>query len=180
VAPHSQVVVRIRRVDHDVTSVKASGVALARATPGVKGDLPPALASGTFVWDANDRALVVALPSAFPFALDIAMDPKLEPDGDVDVPLRVKLPPGTPTTTPITVASSHAGWVHAVLARSGDEATGTLRIPRGGYTSFKIARGGWPTVEKGASCSELDNRRGLGAATRGLVVSVSGWADACP
>ena len=112
--------------------------------------------------------------------LEVAIDPKLEADGDVDVPLRVKLPPGTPATTPISVASSHAGWVHAALVRSGDEATGTLRIPRGGYTSFKIARGGWPTVEKGDSCAELDNRRALGAATRVVSVSVSAWADGCP
>lgn len=165
VAPHRQVVVRIRRVDHGVTSVKLDGAAL------------PAR---SFAWDENDRALVVTLPSSFPFVLDVALDTTLDADGDVDVPLRVRLPPGTPTATPIHVASARAGWGHAPLTRVGDEATGTVRAPRGGYTSFKITRGGWPTVEKGAACEELPNRRALGAATRAVLVSVAAWADRCP
>jgi hypothetical protein len=169
------VVVRIRRVDHDVTSVTLGGVALTRAAGAAD-----TLAAGSFVWDAVDRSLVVALPNVFPFALDVAADTKLEADGDVDVPLRVKLPAGTSIATAITVASSHGGWVHLPLSRTADEATGTLRIARGGYTSFKIARGGWPTVEKGDGCVEIANRRALGAATRPVVVTVSAWADACP
>ncbi|MDB4935123.1 MAG: Alpha-glucosidase [Labilithrix sp.] len=173
VAAHSGIVVRIRRVDHDVTSVKVDGVALSRAS----GAAP--LAAGTFMWDANDRAVVVSLPSKVPFALDVAVDAKLEPDGDVDVPLRVKLPAGTSAATAISVASSRAGWTHAPLMRTGDEATGTLRIPRGGYASFKISRGGWPTVEKGEGCVEIDNRRAFGAATRAVVVTVTAWADSC-
>jgi alpha-glucosidase len=165
VAAHDRVVVRIRRVDHDVTSVKLDGVELARSA---------------FTWDANDRAVVVTLPNKVPFALDLAFDTKLEADGDVDVPLRVKLPAGTPTTSAVHVATSRGGWLHVPLVRVGDEATGTIRAPRGGYTSFKITRGGWPTVEKAAACAELDNRRALGAATRGVVVTVSTWADLCP
>jgi hypothetical protein len=174
-AAHSQIVLRIRRVDHDVTKVTVDGVALVRGTAGTT-----TAATGTFAWDANDRSVVIALPNKVPFAVDVAVDAKLEADGDVDVPLRVKLPPGTSTATAIHVASSHAGWVHAPLARTGDEATGTLKAPRGGYVSFKISRGGWPTVEKGEGCVELDNRRALGAATRGVVVTVSAWADSCP
>jgi alpha-glucosidase len=165
VAPHSQVVVRLRRVDHAVASVMLDGAPL------------PA---SSFAWDANDRALAVTLPNKVPFALDVVSDAKLEPDGDVDVPLRVKLPAGTPATTPIHVASSRAGWVHVPLVRAGAEATGTMRIPRGGYASFKITRGSWPTVEKGDSCVELDNRRAQGAATRPILVTVTAWADTCP
>jgi hypothetical protein len=163
VAAHAGIVLRVRRVDHDVTSVKVDGVELPRSA---------------FSWDANDRAVVIALPNKVPFAVDVAAEAKLEADGDVDVPLRVKLPPGTPTTTAIHVASSRAGWLHAPLVRSGDEATGTLRVPRGGYASFKISRGGWPSVEKGEACVEVENRRAFGAATRGVVASVVAWADA--
>lgn len=177
VAPHSRIVLRVRRVDHDVTSVKVDGTELARVPSSVSESAMPL---GSFTWDATDRALVVALPSQFPFALDATFDTKLEVDGDVDVPLRVKVPAGTPTTSAIHVASSHAAWAHAPLVRTGDEATGTLRVPRGGYTSFKITRGGWPTVEKGDACAEVDNRRAFGAATRAVLVTVTAWADRCP
>jgi alpha-glucosidase len=173
-APHRHVVVRLRRVDHDVTSVKLDGVALSRAAN------VDALSAGTFAWDQNDRSVVVGLPNRFPFALDLAFDAKLEADGDVDVPLRVTLPAGTPTTTMIHVASSRAGWVHAPLVRVGDEATGSLRVPRGAYTSFKITRGDWPTVEKTAACGELDNRRALGSALDTVTVTVASWSDRCP
>ncbi|HSO34404.1 MAG TPA: hypothetical protein VLT33_17830, partial [Labilithrix sp.] len=173
-AAHARVVVRVRRVDHDPTAVTLDGVALIRAPSAA------ALTAGAFAWDANDRAVVVALADRFPFSLDLAFDPALASDGEVDVPIRVKVPAGTPSTTAIHVASSRAGWVHAPLARTGDEATGTLRIPRGAYTSFKISRGDWPTVEKGEACAEVGNRRALGAATRPIVVRVTSWADRCP
>ena len=174
VAVHSQIVVRIRRVDHAPTSVKLGGAALARAAS------VEALTAEGYAWDANDRALVIVLPNVLPFALDAAFDSALTPDGDVDVPLRVKLPTDTPATTAISVAAASAAWAHVPLVRSGDEATGTIRVPRSGYTSFKISRGGWPTVEKGDGCVELANRRVFGAATRPALVTVSTWADRCP
>lgn len=177
-APHARVVVRVRRVDRDPSAVTLGGVALPRAPAATAGTA--AMPLGSFAWDANDRAVVVALPERFPFALELAFDPKLEPNGDVDVPVRVSLPPETPVATAIHVASSRAGWVHAPLARDGDVATGTIRLPRGGWGSFKITRGGWPTVEKGAGCVEIDNRRAFGAATRPIAVSVVAWADGCP
>jgi len=177
VATHRQVIVKLWRVDHDVTSVKLDDVTLARAPSGsvVSGTMP----IGTFAWDANDRAIVVALASKVPFAIDVATDTKLESDGDVDVPLRVKLPAGTPVATAIHVATSRGGWLHMPLVRVGDEATGTMRVPRGGFASFKITRGGWPTVEKGDACVEVDNRRAFGAASRVVAVTVTAWADRC-
>lgn len=173
VAPHRELVLRLRRVDHDPSAVTLDGQVLVRA-PSVES-----LTLGSFFWDKNDRAVVVSLPRKFPFALDVAFNPELDADGDVDVPIRVALPAGTPVTTAIHVASSRAGWVHAPLVRVGDEATGTLRVPRGGYTSFKITRGDWPTVEKSGTCAEIVNRRALGAA-EGIRVTVAAWADRCP
>jgi alpha-glucosidase len=173
VAAHRAVLVRIRRVDHDVTSVKQGGAPLPRAASVA------ALTPGSFAWDANDRTLVVALPTKFPFDLDIAFDPKVEANGDVDIPLEVKLPPGTPEGTAIHVASSRAGWVHLPLARTGDVARGLMRAPRGGYTSFKITRGDWPTVEKSGACAEIKNRSALGAGEP-LTITVAAWADRCP
>lgn len=158
---HSRIVVRLRRVDHEPSSVKID-------------------ADGTWAWDSNDRSIVVTLADRFPFAIEVAFDTKLEPEGDVDVPLRVTVPTGTPVGTAIHVASSRAGWTHAPLTRTGDVAQGTIKVPRGGYASFKITRGGWPTVEKGDGCAEIDNRRVFGAATRPVVVSVTAFADRCP
>lgn len=176
-APHARIVVRLRRVDRDPSSVTLGGVALPRAPAASIG--AASMPVGSFGWDANDRAVVVALPDRFPFSLDLVFDPTLVADGDVDVPVRVSLPPSTPMTTEIHVASSRAGWLHAPLVRAGDVATGTIRLPRGGWGSFKISRGGWPTVEKGAGCAEIDNRRAFGAATRTVAVNVVAWADRC-
>jgi alpha-glucosidase len=153
VAKHSEIVVRVRRVDHAGTG-------------------------GT--WDNDDRAMVVTLPDRFPFAIDVAYDATLDANDTVEVPLSVKLPPGTPSDTPIHVASSGSGWTHLPLSRAGDEATGTLRAPRGAFAFFKITRGGWPSVEKGPGCAEVPNRHAFGAATRAVTLAVAAWADRCP
>lgn len=174
VQAHSKIVVRVRRVDREPTSLKIDGASFPRVT--TPSDVPV----GSWAWDANDRSIVVSLPDRFPFAIDAAFDAKLDPDGDVEVPLRVTVPAGTPATTAIHVASSRTGWTHVPLARTGDVATGTIKVARGGYASFKITRGGWPTVEKGDACAEIDNRRVFGAATRAVVVTVKAFADRCP
>ena len=133
VAPHARILVRVRRVDHDPSSVKLDGVALARAA---SAESPP---PGSYAWDANDRSIVVSLADRYPFAVDLTYDATLAVEGDV--PLRVSVPAGTPTTTAIHVASARGGWVHTALTRTGDQGVGTPRIPRGGYTSFRNSRG---------------------------------------
>lgn len=174
VQTHSKLVVRLRRVDHEPSSLRVDGGSFARAASAL--DVP----TGSWAWDTNDRAIVVALPDRFPFAIDATFDTKLEPDGDVEVPIRVAVPAGTPESTAIHVASSHDAWTHRPLVRSGDIATGTVKAPRGGYASFKITRGGWPTVEKGDACAEIDNRRAFGAGARPIAVRVVAFADRCP
>jgi alpha-glucosidase len=168
---HERTIVRFHRVDREPSSVKIGGQALARAESAA------AMPAGTFAWDANDRTLLVATKDGAGFTLEAAYDPSLDEGGLVDVPLRVALPPGTPGT--IHVASSAAGWTHAPLSRSGDVATGTMKAPRGGFVFFKITRGGWPTVEKGPGCVEIDDRHAFGAA-KPVEVTVAAFADRCP
>ncbi len=122
---------------------------------------------------------VVELSGPLPPAIDLAFDPTAEPSADVTMPIRVHLPPDTPPSTAIHVATSRSGWTHAPLARSGDEATGTIAAPRGGWLFFKVTRGDWTTVEKTAACAEIDDRHALGAA-RPIEVTVAAWADRCP
>lgn len=165
VPPQRTLVLRVYRVDHGVREVLWNGASLP---------------SSQYRWDENDRALVLTLPYEPPFSLDVALDTTLRADGTVDVPVRVLLPPGTPDSTAIHIASASSGWTHQPLARSGQEATGFLPAPRGGYTSFKVTRGSWGTVEKGAACDERPNRVAAGSATRGVDIRVQAWADRCP
>lgn len=125
--------------------------------------------------------VVVELPSTLPFSTELVFDANAPPGADVAVPIRVKLPAGSPTSTVIHVASSQAGWAHVPLVRSvdGTEASGTMLAPRGGWVFYKITRGGWPTVEKSAACTELDDRAAFGS-KRALEIDVAKWADACP
>lgn len=164
------IVLRVRRADRGVTGAKLDGAALPSS----------AIAPG-FTYDAADRAAVVAVPdSPAAFSVDVTYDRTPDVDGTVDVPIRVTVPPGTPATTPIHVAASSAGWTHAPLVRTGDVAEGTVRAPRGSYFFFKVTRGGWGTVEKGAACVEVTNRHALAAARARLDVRVTAWADQCP
>src|SRR5262249_11929973 len=112
--------------------------------------------------------------------IDVAYDATLDTNDTVEVPLRVKLPPGTPSDTPIHVASSATGWTQLPLSRAADEATGTLRAPRGVFAVFNITRGGWASVEKGQGCAEVPNRHAFGAATRAVTLAVAAWSDRCP
>jgi hypothetical protein len=57
-------------------------------------------------------------------------------------------------------------------------ATGTILVPRGSFTFFKVTRGDWATVEKDAGCGEISNRPAFGSA-RTLGIVVGGWADRC-
>ncbi len=164
VAPHAKVVVRVRGVASAPTSVRLSG---------------QPLDAETFAWDAADRSLSVTLPSAaVPFVLEVAYAAEATPadNGMVDVPVRVKLPPGTEAAA---IASSATNWTHVPLVRSGDEATGTIRVPRGGFAFYKVTRGSWPTVERTAGCAEIENRHVLGAA-KPASITVAAWADRCP
>ncbi len=153
---HASIVLRLRRIDH-----------------GAK-------AAALLAVDELDKTTtLVTLPDQLPFTVDLEHDGALDPDGDIAVPVRVKLPPGTPATTAIHVATSRTGWTHVPLARTGDEATGTVPAPRGGYGFFKVTRGAWPTVEKGLGCAEIANRPAFGSTTA-IVVDVKAWADHCP
>jgi alpha-glucosidase len=156
VAKHQNIVVRFRRIDHE----PQAQVAFTRD-------------------EADKTTTLVTLPDKFPLSVELTHDGKLDADGDVAVPVRVKLPPNTPQTTAIHVATSRTGWTHSPLVRTGDEAVGTVPAPRGGWAFFKVTRGAWPTVEKGAGCAEITNRPAFGS-TIPISVEVKAWADRCP
>ena len=158
-ATRSSIVVRLRRIDHAPRAVRVDG---------------QALAPSAWAWDENDRTLRVTLPYAA-FALDVDYDRTLLAELEVNVPVRVVLPPGTPPGAVVYVASSSTGWMHLPLARVGNEAHGTVRVPRGGYASYKVSRGAWASVEKGAGCAERPNRVLFGAA-RGQIARVVAFA----
>ncbi|MBI2392746.1 MAG: hypothetical protein HYV09_24385 [Deltaproteobacteria bacterium] len=161
---HERTVLRLRRVDRGVGSVKLDGVTLAK---------------DAYSWDANARSLVVDLGARATFTLEVVYDKTLDEDGTVKVPITVQVPAGTSTSTAIHVASSAWGWTHRPLDRTGDVATGTLEVPRGKWFFYKVTRGAWSTVEKDATCAERSNRSALGGAAA-LAVTVERWADGCP
>lgn len=168
------IVLRLRRADRGLGDASLDGAALPRASAA-------SLVAPGVAYDDADRAVVVAVPDApGAFSIDVTYDRALDADGTVTVPIRVTVPAGTPTTTPIHVAASSAGWTHAPLARTGDVAEGTIRAPRGAFVFFKITRGGWSTVEKGAGCAEVANRHALASTRPRIEARVTTWADQCP
>jgi alpha-glucosidase len=159
-ATHAGTTLHFRRIDRRPSAATLDGANVA------------------FTWDANDRSVTIDVPARRSFVVELAYDATLEPESDVAVPVRVQLPAGTPTSTPISVAVSRTGWRSTPLARVGDVATGTILVPRGSFTFFKVTRGDWATVEKDAGCGEISNRPAFGSA-RTLGIVVGGWADRC-
>ncbi|MBN1581867.1 MAG: alpha-amylase, partial [Anaerolineae bacterium] len=78
----------------------------------------------------------------------------------VAVTFNVTLPDTTPDGDDIYLAGSFNGWDPAgtLMTRSGLWASVTLDLSEGDQLQYKYTRGDWATVEKGASCEEIDNR----------------------
>ncbi|MFH2127346.1 MAG: TIM-barrel domain-containing protein, partial [Pseudomonadota bacterium] len=176
--PARTLVVRVRRVDHDVGAVRLDGVRLP-----AHASYAALMAAGNGYWaDPWDRSLVVALADRGSFRLEFDYDPSLaQPEPWVEVPFRVRVPDGTPAGDTIHVATSAHGWSHLPLTWSAEPGVveGRIPLPRGAWFEYKITRGDWTTVEKWAGCLEATNRYGLAAAQPVREDVVASWADWC-
>jgi glycosidase len=79
----------------------------------------------------------------------------------VQVTFSATLPDTTPEGDEIYMGGSFNGWDPAgtLMSRTGPSlATVTLTFYEGDHLEYKYTRGSWETVEKGASCEEIDNR----------------------
>lgn len=177
VPPERTVRVRVRRVDTAPTAVRKDGAAVS----SVASEAALAAVDEGWWWDSNDLSLWVVFPDEGAVSLAMTYDPAIvDPAPAVAMPFRVALPEGTPTDTPICLATSADGWAsHTPLTRDGDEAHGTIQVPRGEYVYYKYTRGGWDTVEKWPDCVEASNRYERGRATPEKADTVYGWGDWC-
>jgi hypothetical protein len=55
--------------------------------------------------------------------------------------------------------------------------TATISVPAGSKIEYKLNRGSWPTVEKAADGSEIDNRQLTADQSQTVEVTVAVWAD---
>lgn len=105
--------------------------------------------------------------------------------GDVTVVIRVNPPAETPNDATLYISGSAAGlgpWDPAARALQRPESKGgpwqvSLTLPAGEVLEYKITRGSWATVEKGARGEEIGNR--TLTAAEGLVVTIDvlNWSD---
>lgn len=173
--PARKLVIRMRRVDREPSSVMLGNVALRKLADEASVRSGPGWA-----WDANDRSLFISLADQDAFELRALFGPELTDAPTVSKHFRVALPPGTPPDAVIHVATSLNGWAHVPLARLSDTvAEGRLDLPRGEWFEYKYTRGGWDTVEKWPGCVEASNRYELADARHDAVDTVAAWADHC-
>ncbi|MEZ4436433.1 MAG: CBM20 domain-containing protein, partial [bacterium] len=96
--------------------------------------------------------------------------------------IEVGVPVSTPADAVVYVAGSDpaiGAWDAAGFAltpQGGGRWAGVLPMPLGTRFEFKITRGSWETVEKGAGGEELPNRVAVTAGVP-IVVEVVGWRD---
>ncbi len=102
---------------------------------------------------------------------------------DVRLVFLVTIPPGTPADAGVWLAGDAAvlgGWSPAGLRCTpfGDgRFTAVASVPRGTTLEFKVTRGSWETVEKGAGGEELANRRWSAVRSDTVRVTVAAWRD---
>ncbi|MCC6995160.1 MAG: alpha-glucosidase [Deltaproteobacteria bacterium] len=161
--PARMLQLRLHRVDHAPTAALLDGVPI------------------SFSHDARDLSVEVEVADRPTFTVEVVGDDSLlAPAPPVAMEVRIELPAGTPMTTPVTLASDAWGWTHMPLVRSSATlATGTVSIPRGTWFHYKVTRGDWATVEKGAGCVEMTNRYRLAASSTVISDTVATWRDIC-
>lgn len=117
---------------------------------------------------------------------DAGMPPVTQPDDAATISpsalmFEVTVPEGTPGGD-IYLAANVRGWAPdgVKLSRTGNLAAGVLSVPLGAVVLYKVTRGTWGTVEKAASCAELENRSVSATATsQPVTVMVAAWTDLC-
>ncbi len=96
----------------------------------------------------------------------------------------VTAPAGTPGDATLWIAGNAAelgGWNPSGLrlARAADGThRATVEVAPGAALEFKVTRGSWETVEKGAGGEELSNRTHAAAGDDTLAIAVARWRDA--
>ncbi|MFW5652600.1 MAG: alpha/beta hydrolase-fold protein [Planctomycetota bacterium] len=107
-------------------------------------------------------------------------------DGLVTVTIIVEsVPEATPNQATLYLTGNHASlgpWRPAgrALEQTDDDAgrwRTALRLPDGFQLEFKITRGTWDTVEKGARGEEIDNRVATANEDDVIHINVAAWAD---
>jgi predicted alpha/beta superfamily hydrolase len=107
-----------------------------------------------------------------------------KPTKPPQITFEVFVPPDTPRDEEVWLAGNHAAlgeWKAAglQLKRTPEGTyTGTVTVPENTKLEYKVTRGSWPTVEKGAAGDELPNRvLKVGTRDQQVAVTVSRWAD---
>lgn len=103
---------------------------------------------------------------------------------EVNIRLHVQVPSSTPSKDTVYLTGSleelgswNPGVVPLTRQADGSWQIG-LVLPRGQQFEFKFTRGSWSSVEKDASCKELNNRVEQAADTS-VELTVASWADQC-
>lgn len=81
---------------------------------------------------------------------------------EVQVTFTVTVPETTPAGETVYIAGSFQGWAPGATPMTQVDATHwtiTLPLTEGSLIEYKYTRGSWDTVEKGAACEEISNRR---------------------
>jgi hypothetical protein len=106
-----------------------------------------------------------------------------QPGQSVEIRFRVKVPANTPADAKIYLAGDDealGAWKAAGVAmnKGADGVyTATISVPAGSKIEYKLNRGSWPTVEKAADGSEIDNRQLTADQSQTVEVTVAVWAD---
>jgi predicted alpha/beta superfamily hydrolase len=104
---------------------------------------------------------------------------------EAHVTFEVTVPPETPADAEVWLTGNHDAlgqWNPQGLKltrTSQGRYTASLKMPAGALLEFKVTRGSWDTVEKGAQGEEVPNRslRVIGVRAQRVPVKVSRWAD---
>ncbi|HNX00295.1 MAG TPA: alpha/beta hydrolase-fold protein [Candidatus Cloacimonadota bacterium] len=99
-----------------------------------------------------------------------------------DFTLVVRTPQNTPPDSRIFVAGNFNNWnpsdPNFELLKEGDAYVGSFQVNLDDPVSYKITRGSWETVEKGANGEEVSNRTALITSTnQSFMVEVANWRD---
>jgi alpha-glucosidase len=184
--PGRPLIVRVRPIDAPPTRVVVGGRVVPSAASFGGGAVDGA--GEAFVFDENDRSVVVRTGDAAPLAIELEYPAPRRVADTVRVTFRVRVPPGTDRSRPPHIASGAWGWAHRPLSfrDEPDVATGSFDWPRGQYAAFKVTRGDWATVEKALEsaegnprCVERANRVAFGR-SHDVELTVAAWADRCP
>jgi hypothetical protein len=128
-------------------------------------------------------ALLPSLPLLAQPATSPSDGSTTQPAQSVEIRFRVKVPANTPADAKLYLAGDDdalGSWKAAGVPMSkGPDGvyTATISVAAGSKIEYKINRGTWPTVEKAADGSEIDNRQLTADQSQTVDATVVAWAD---